>query len=100
MVDESRRQEAGFGAGDWGGPYLAAAFLCEKVLIEQDGVQSAIRIVDRFFQNVTSIGGQVPATMPPLAVSLQMLLIRRLDDYTRPPRAGLTRAEMHGVLLN
>lgn len=29
------------------GPYLSAAFICEKVLREQDGVMSAIRIIDR-----------------------------------------------------
>jgi hypothetical protein len=34
-----------------GGPYLSCAFFCEKVLREQDGVLSAIRIVDRW--NVT-----------------------------------------------
>jgi len=31
-----------------GGPHIAAAFLCEKVLHEKDGVASVIRIVDRF----------------------------------------------------
>jgi len=30
------------------GPHLGAAFLCEKILQEKDGVQSFIRIVDRF----------------------------------------------------
>jgi hypothetical protein len=30
------------------GPHLAAAFLCEKVLQERDGVPSYIRVVDRF----------------------------------------------------
>ena len=30
-----------------GGPHLAAAFLCERVLQEKDGVQSIIRIFDR-----------------------------------------------------
>src|SRR5271157_6105192 len=34
-----------------GGPYSASAFCCEKLLQEQDGVISAIRIVDRW--NVT-----------------------------------------------
>ncbi|MCD6599648.1 MAG: hypothetical protein J7L19_03655 [Dehalococcoidia bacterium] len=29
------------------GPYLEAAFLCEKVLQETNGVKSAIRIIDR-----------------------------------------------------
>lgn len=31
------------------GPYLSAAFVCEKVLNESDGVKSAIRIIDRVF---------------------------------------------------
>jgi hypothetical protein len=30
-------------------PYLAAAFFCDQVLQEQDGVASAIRIIDRIF---------------------------------------------------
>ena len=29
------------------GPYLAAALICERVLQEQDGVVSAVRIIDR-----------------------------------------------------
>jgi hypothetical protein len=36
------------------GPYLTAAFLCEKVLIEQDGLKSAIRIFDRTTRTVGS----------------------------------------------
>ncbi len=32
-----------------GGPFLQAAFICEKVLTEADGTVSAIRIIDRFF---------------------------------------------------
>jgi hypothetical protein len=31
---------------DWGGPYLQAAFFCERLLQEVDGVLSAIRMVD------------------------------------------------------
>ena len=34
------------------GPYLCAAFLCEKVLTESDSVKSAIRIVDRVTRTV------------------------------------------------
>lgn len=30
-------------------PYLAAALICENVLLEQDGVSSVIRIIDRIF---------------------------------------------------
>lgn len=31
------------------GPFLTAAFVCERVLQEQDGAVSAIRIIDRVF---------------------------------------------------
>jgi hypothetical protein len=31
------------------GPYLVAAFFCENVLFEQDGVITAVRIIDRIF---------------------------------------------------
>lgn len=34
---------------DSGGPFLTAALICERVLQEQDGVPSAIRIIDRVF---------------------------------------------------
>lgn len=36
------------------GPYLQAAFFCEKVLSETDGVLSLIRVVDRVTQSVAS----------------------------------------------
>jgi hypothetical protein len=38
------------------GPHLTAALICERVLQEQDGVLSAIRIVDRVFISVDSEG--------------------------------------------
>jgi len=45
------------------GPHLAAAFLCEKVLVERDGVMTFVRVVDRFvipvFENLPA-GVQVP----------------------------------------
>lgn len=34
-----------------GGPYLAAAFFCERALREADGVTSFIRVVDRWIIN-------------------------------------------------
>ena len=43
-----------------GGPYLAAAFLCEKALREVDGVNSFIRIVDRW--TVTGPSEAMPTT--------------------------------------
>jgi hypothetical protein len=37
------------------GPYLAAAVFCERVLTEQDGVNSLIRIVDRVTHTATGL---------------------------------------------
>ena len=58
------------------GPYVVAALICEKVLTEQDGVPSAIRIVDRI--NVQPIQESYPnATSPirPAAVPMLSLFI-------------------------
>lgn len=45
------------------GPYLSAAFLCERVLNEQDNVKSAIRIIDRVTRGIA--GPEPPDTMEP-----------------------------------
>jgi hypothetical protein len=43
-----------------GGPHLSAAFLCEKVLREPDGVLSFIRVVDRFIRpKQLPVGAQI-----------------------------------------
>ena len=46
------------------GPYLSAAFLCETVLSEGNGVKSIIRIIDRF--TITASGPNPPLQMPPI----------------------------------
>ena len=50
------------------GPYVKAAFFCERVLQEADGVISPIRIVDRIVQ--TGHGPDAPDEMPPLSYRL------------------------------
>ena len=55
-----------------GGPWLATAILCEKVLEDKDGVLSVIRIVDRFFFTVA--GPSAPQKMPPSPIQLTALL--------------------------
>lgn len=45
------------------GPYLAGAMICEHVLEENDGVKSAIRIIDRVTR--TAIGPDAPSVMQP-----------------------------------
>lgn len=54
-----------------GGPYLAVAVLCEKILEEKDGVHSLIRIVDR-----VSFRGEMPS-MPPNQLSLMLAIFLR-----------------------
>lgn len=56
-----------------GGPYLSAALLCEKVLVEQDGVKSAIRIIDRITRTVAA--PTPPQEMEPFEYALTLLLI-------------------------
>jgi hypothetical protein len=45
-----------------GGPYVIAALVCEKLLVEGDGVESFIRVVDRV--TVGAIGPEPPTEMP------------------------------------
>lgn len=54
------------------GPFLSAALLCEKVLTEQDGVKSAIRIIDRI--NRTYVGPSPPTEMEPFEHNLVLFL--------------------------
>lgn len=60
------------------GPYLAVAVLCEKVLQEQDGVLSAVRIVDQLTQG--AIGPEVPDDMPGLLINLTALIVLKAGD--------------------
>jgi hypothetical protein len=62
------------------GPFISAALLCEKVLIEQDGVKSVIRIVDRVTRTV--IGPNPPETMEPFDYEIA-LLVRLKSGWAR-----------------
>lgn len=52
-----------------GGPYVAAALLCEKVLREADGVISLIRVVDRW--EVTGPTDQIPVIQATLVILMK-----------------------------
>ena len=54
------------------GPYLLVAALCEKVLHEQDGVASLIRVVDTVSHR--EIGPDAPEVMPLVTYPLYLLL--------------------------
>ena len=64
------------------GPYLSAAFLCEKVLTESDNVKSAIRIVDRVTHTV--VRPDPPPTMEPFEHQL-VLYLRFKSGSARGP---------------
>jgi hypothetical protein len=57
---------------DNGGPYLAAALLCEKVLHEKDEVISIIRMIDRF--TVTIAGPLTPNALPQMTLNFTAFL--------------------------
>ena len=61
--------------GRQGGPYVAVATACEKVLTEQDGVLSVVRIIDRYV--VSATGPDAPDEMPPLPVQFTLLIVLR-----------------------
>jgi hypothetical protein len=54
------------------GPYLSAALLCEKLLIDNDGVASAIRIIDRVTR--TAVGASPPEQMEPFDYHLTFVV--------------------------
>jgi hypothetical protein len=64
--------------GNIGGPFLQVAAFCEKVLNEQDGVISAIRIVDRM--TFTLSGKEAPEKMPPMNLSITLLVRFKSGD--------------------
>ncbi len=57
------------------GPYLNAAFLCEKVLEEKNGVLSAIRIVDRVTYTYKASPENPSSGVSPFQATLSFLLI-------------------------
>lgn len=46
------------------GPHLNAAFICERLMVEQDGVSSAIRIIDRVFMITGEDGTPITPSYP------------------------------------
>lgn len=88
------------------GPYLSAALLCEKVLVEQDGVKSAIRIVDRVTR--TAVGPNPPLEMEPFEYDLKLLIkfksgwargVHTVKIQTAKPSGELTPEIINSVLF-
>lgn len=54
------------------GPYIAAAFFCERLLEERSGVLSAVRIIDRIMAQ--AVGPEPPEQMPPTQLAITALI--------------------------
>lgn len=61
-----------------GGPYLAGAFLCEKALLEGDGVNSFIRVVDRWTVSGPS------EQMPPTSIQATLVIMFKSGIHRGP----------------
>ena len=72
------------------GPHLSAAFLCEKVLREGDGVLSFIRVVDRFIR-------PRPSSLPPGAqvLPIQVMLVTSFKSGGLPTGSYKIRTRLH-----
>ena len=68
-----RRTGGAMSAETVGGPYIRVATLCERVLQEQDGVLTVVRVIDRF--TITASGPGAPQEMPPSNVSFSIVVM-------------------------
>jgi hypothetical protein len=68
-----------------GGPYLTNAFFCEKLLQEQDGVVSAIRIIDRWNVNGATEGMPTTIIQGTLVVTMKSGIYRGNAQVTVTP---------------
>jgi len=75
---------------DLSGPHLLAAFLCEKVLREPDGVFSFIRVVDRFIR-------PKPSAIPPGAqiLPIQVMLVASFKTGGLPTGSYKVKVIIH-----
>lgn len=77
------------------GPFLSAAFLCEKVLQEKDGVTSVIRIVDRI--NRAVIGPELKTEMEPFDHNLFLYLTFKAGKARGPMELNIRLEDPSGA---
>jgi hypothetical protein len=76
-----------------GGPYLAAAFLCEKALREVDGVNTFVRVVDRW-----TVSGPTE-TMPQTAIQTTLVVMFKSGIHRGPGQLTITPTSPSDVEL-
>lgn len=77
-----------------GGPYLNMAVLCEKVLREQDGIISVIRVVDRL---TITPPPDAPEQMPPTSLNLMLAVVLRAGVMQGQMNVGLSLTTPAGI---
>lgn len=73
---------------DLGGPWVQAAAFCDRVLIENDGVVSLVRMIDRI--TVTASGTGPPERMPPTVINTQLFIAFKSGFAKGSQQVGLT----------
>jgi len=83
------------------GPFLLAALLCEKVLLEPDGVASAIRIVDQLtIQRVPDEALLKGAVVVPPVMHLSLLVILKSGNAPGTYRMQIRGRAPSGTTLD
>ena len=70
------------------GPYLLAALLCDRILVEKDGSKSLIRQIDKLTQ--TAMGTDPPEEMEPFTHTVSMYVCLRRGDQGGKHQLGVT----------
>lgn len=78
------------------GPFLEVACICEQVLVEGDGLKSAIRIMDRLNHSVS--GPNPPEEMEPFEWEAKLLIKFKSGRARGPLNLQLTLEKPSGVM--
>ena len=76
-----------------GGPYLQAAFFCEKALREADGVLSFIRVVDKWTVNGPA------ETMPPTVIQTNLVIAMKSGIHRGSSQITITPTSPSGKIM-
>lgn len=74
------------------GPYVSAAFVCEKILVERDDVPTAIRIIDMV--GIRAHGRDAPDTLPAGRLPRHVLFLMLRNGRTRGSHDVAVRIEL------
>jgi hypothetical protein len=80
-------------------PFVAAACFCEQILQEQDGVLSAIRIVDTYTIPPLPAGVELPPNEPHGVILVRGLISLKSGDVVGTGKVGLVMHKITGELV-